>query len=51
VEKGLVPADARIVTVVTGSGLKYPSVLEEFGLSAISTSLDQLAHTLKTLIK
>ncbi len=50
-EKGLIPGDARVVTVVTGSGLKYPPVLEKFGLSPISTSLDQLAHTLETLIK
>lgn len=50
-DKGLIPGDARVVTVVTGSGLKYPPVLKEFGLSPISTSLDQLAHTLETLIK
>jgi threonine synthase len=50
-EKGLIPEDARVVAVVTGSGLKYPPVLEKFGLSPISTSLDQLAHTLETLIR
>jgi len=46
-----VPRDARVVTVVTGSGLKYPPVVEEFELSSISTSLDRLADTLETLIK
>ncbi|TET85058.1 MAG: threonine synthase [Desulfobacteraceae bacterium] len=51
VGKGLIPADSSIVTVVTGSGLKYPPVLKEFNLSSDSTSLDRLAHTLKALIK
>jgi threonine synthase len=51
VGKGLIPADSSIVTVVTGSGLKYPPILKEFNLSSDSTSLDRLAHTLKALIK
>ena len=49
-DKGLIPRDARVVTVVTGSGLKYPPVLKEFDLSPISTSLDRLRHTLEQLI-
>jgi len=51
VEKGLIPRDARVVTVVTGSGLKYPSVLKEFDYCPISTSLDGLAGTLRRLIE
>ena len=50
VEKGLIQGDARVVIVVTGSGLKYPPVLRELGLSPVSASLDQLNHTLETLI-
>jgi threonine synthase len=49
-DKGLIPRDARVVTVVTGSGLKYPPVLKEFDLSPISTSLDRLPYTLEQLI-
>jgi len=50
-EKGLMSEDARVVSVVTGSGLKYPSVLKEFDYSPIETSLDGLAGTLRRLIK
>ncbi len=51
VEKGLVPPDARVVTVVTGSGLKYPPVLKELDLPSKSTSVEGLADTLGTLIE
>jgi threonine synthase len=49
-EKGLMSEDARVVTVVTGSGLKYPSVLKEFHYSPISTPLEGLTDALRTLI-
>lgn len=51
VERGLVPVDAQVVTVVTGSGLKYPPILKEFDLPVISTSLDELTPTVEALIK
>jgi len=50
-EKGLLAEDARVVTVVTGSGLKYPPVLREFGFSPTSTSLDDLLRTVERLIE
>ena len=51
IKKSLIPANARVVTVVTGSGLKYPPVLKEFNFSPITTSVDQLTGTLEELIK
>ena len=48
--KDLIPAESSVVTVVTGSGLKYPHVLKKFNLSSDSTSLNQLAQALEALI-
>lgn len=50
-EKGLMPEDARVVSVVTGSGLKYPPVLGQFGFSPISTSVEGLTDALRTLME
>jgi threonine synthase len=50
-ERGLIPEEARVVSVITGSGLKYPPVLGEFGFSPIETSLDGLSRAVERLIE
>jgi len=46
VKRKLIPADSRVVVVVTGSGLKYPPVLKEFNFLPVSVELDQLPQAL-----
>jgi len=51
VKEGLVPPEAQVVTVISGSGLKYPPVLKEFGLKPIQTSVERLVEDLEALLK
>jgi len=46
VERGDVPRDARMVSVVTGTGLKYPSILETYGLTLTETSIEALQEAI-----
>jgi len=51
VKRKLIPADSRVVVVVTGSGLKYPPVLKEFNFSPVSVELDQLPQALAAVMQ
>jgi threonine synthase len=51
VERGLISKEARVVSIITGSGLKYPPVLGEFGFSPIETSLDGLFRAVESSIE
>jgi len=46
VDRGDVPRDARIVSVVTGTGLKYPAILETYGLTMTETSIEALQEAI-----
>lgn len=46
VAEGRVPRGAQAVTVVTGSGLKYPAVLPRIAAQPVRTSIDRLHEAL-----
>ena len=50
VDNKVIPDHSRAVVVVTGSGLKYPPVLREFGASSVSVDLDQLPQALESAL-
>ena len=43
----IIPADSCVVAVVTGTGLKYPTVLKRFGFTPESVEIDELPDVLK----
>jgi len=47
VKRGKISADARVASIVTGSGLKYPSVLASYDLPVSEALLDDLTNTLR----
>jgi threonine synthase len=46
---GRIPVDARVVSIVTGSGLKYPSIVQSYSLSVNETPLDEVTSVLERL--
>jgi threonine synthase len=51
VNKEKIPADSRVVVVVTGSGLKYPPVLKDLNFSPVAVELDRLPRVLEAVLK
>jgi threonine synthase len=46
----MIPPGSRVVVVVTGSGLKFTPVLEEFNVLPVSVKLDQLPKALEAVL-
>jgi threonine synthase len=51
VDKKMISAGSLVVVVVTGSGLKYPPVLNDFNFSPVSVQFDQLPQALEAVRK
>jgi threonine synthase len=51
VNKKMISAGSRVVVVVTGSGLKYPPVLNDFNFSPVSVELEQLPQVIEAVLK
>jgi threonine synthase len=49
VGSGELPREARIVSVVTGTGLKYPAALQAYGLSVTETPIESLPDVVASL--
>lgn len=47
-ERNLINGDSIVITVITGSGLKYPPILKEFNFSPTKIEHDQLSKIFKT---
>jgi threonine synthase len=50
VARSAIPRGALVVSIVTGTGLKYPPVLEAYGLTACDSSAADLLPTLNGLL-
>lgn len=51
VDKKMISAGSLVVVVVTGSGLKYPPVLNDFNFSPVSVELEQLPQVIEAVLK
>ena len=48
-KKGLIPDDAKVVGIITGSGLKYTKILERHSAELIECSIENIGSIIKNL--